>query len=96
MRELHCHLGFTLRVKAIYCVNDREKAACKEECEAQRKSAEGRECLSKAHRRALTILCIQKGKRTHMRIRNTRLLKLIDMDLLRCVSNSLKITIPFY
>ena len=28
-----------------------EKAACKGECEARRKSAEGRVCLSKAHRR---------------------------------------------
>ena len=44
------------------------------ECEARRKRAEGRESLSKAHRRALTISCIQKGKRTHMRIGNTRLL----------------------
>ena len=51
--------------------------SCKEECETPRKSAEAREHLSKAHRRALTISCIWKGKRTHMRIGNTRLLILL-------------------
>ena len=39
-----------------------EKAACKGECEARRKSVKGRVCLTKAHRRHNNLVYMKRQK----------------------------------
>ena len=51
------YVTYCVKVEGFLTANDREKAACKGECEARRKSAEGRVCLRKAHRRHLLNNC---------------------------------------
>ena len=51
-----------MKVEGFLTANDREKAACKGECEARRKSAEGRVCITKAHRRHKQSRVYEKAK----------------------------------
>ena len=49
-------------MEGFLTANDREKAVCKGECEARRKSAEGRVCLTKAHRRHNNLVYTKRQK----------------------------------
>ena len=48
--------------KTFFTRHDREKAVCKGECEAPRKSAERRVCLTKAHRRHNHLVYTKRQK----------------------------------
>ena len=51
-----------MKVEGFLTANDREKAACKGKCEARRKSAEWRVCLTKAHRRHNNLVYTKRQK----------------------------------
>ena len=53
---------YCVKVEGFQTANDKEKAVCKGECEARRKSAEGRVYLTKAHRRHNNLVYTKRQK----------------------------------